>query len=397
MRIKIIIIALLLNMHTLLTPMDNEHKDDYHASLMSILDTYYPEAHSGTTSPIPAAAAASPAHYAPVFFQQFSPLRTQNPYAIPYQADIEQIDSEDFFDIDELDEDTPKPLSAETFLQEVDVHSFEPLSHPTQQASSTKEKLSAELNIPVISKTPGDSPVRCSFHFNYKNGKLLPYSSQEAKSLLKKRLAPFLQTMPSTKRQLPAHPKRTAASKEISCEVKQNNPEDFFDIDEDTTPKAHSVEPPSRGTTAQGYSLEPFLFSEKPQSPSKETLYTEPSIPPISKKHDDPRPSTFSFNFKSGRLIRTGENFECPVLECKYNTQRYNELKAHILYKHTDFRPYMCPHPACQKVFSQTSNLHTHAKKNHPGMHIPPLSQETKDTIQKTLAPFLQTLSGTKE
>lgn len=161
MKINRILFALLLS-STLATPMDNEYKHDYNASLISILDTYYPEISSEELThilfPIPAAASPNPSSYAPSFLPQLSPLRTENPYFIPYQEYSEANNSNNFFNASAFpDGGIAKALSVETASRDV--------TEPTQ---FLEEKLPAQLSIPKASKKRKEYLNRYTFNFKYK-------------------------------------------------------------------------------------------------------------------------------------------------------------------------------------------------------------------------------------
>lgn len=537
-KVKRIVFALLLCMPTLLTPMNNDHKDDYHTSLMSILDTY-PEAHRGTPSPIPAAAAPSPAHYVPIFLQQFSPLRTENSYVIPYQEDNEQSDPEDFFDIDELPKNDAPAAALAAHNLGITIETIDPLEStlvPKSFKSPSTEKMPAQseekikcpkcdvfLSIkqnlethiltqhtitraylcskcrekfdnaqqlvehltkahfrapadayklkkdsassregwfstkPMIDETPkvcgSVSSVKtimcpvsgCNTSFRelsilkthllslhtslrlfvcpipvcqksfalvsnlhqhivkHHPGIPFPPCSQKIKDAIDSALAPFLQSIPLPKRQAAALKKRKVVEEDLHLDLEQNDSENSFDLHEflaGDLPNALSVDAVSRSTVPQAHPLEPLAFSLESQSSSKKRLAVKLAMPAPSKKHQD-SPSDYIFNFKyqSWNIVRptTEEKLECPVSKCTYNTKQYTYLKDHILREHTSLRPFICPKPECKKEFNTNSNLHTHAKKEHPGIQIPPPSQEVKDLVNKTLAPYLETFSRTKE
>lgn len=128
--------------------------------------------------------------------------------------------------------------------------------------------------------------------------------------------------------------------------------------------------------TANARSYEPVLIPNEPK-------------PKESATHDTPALNTASV---IGR-----PRLACPALKCPYNTPEYDSLKSHILCRHTNIRPFICPDPECKKGFNTNSNLHTHAQRVHPGLRIQPPSQEAKVSIKKALAPFLKTFSQKEE
>lgn len=143
-------------------------------------------------------------------------------------------------------------------------------------------------------------------------------------------------------------------------------------------------------------SIESSLIPTEQKSTSQDKPFGAPYIPVIFKKPAEPKVGySFNFDCKSAATPQK-DKFECPVLRCLHKTHEYGDLKKHILSLHTKLRPYACPASKCKRAFALNSNLHSHIKRFHPGLQIPPLSQEVKDSIENALAPFLQTFSCKK-
>lgn len=81
--------------------------------------------------------------------------------------------------------------------------------------------------------------------------------------------------------------------------------------------------------------------------------------------------------------------YKCVVANCPVILTNGHSFKSHILEEHTSLRPYECPVAECKYVDSKSVRLGVHLKRHHPGIKMPVLSEEKKQIIEKTLAPFM--------
>lgn len=220
--------------------------------------------------------------------------------------------------------------------------------------------------------------------------------SQDTQHLIQKTLAPFLQSMPLT-RWKSVTLKRKASEENLTSDLKHNVPQKFFNINGSLGGGIYESLPTKDVREAPGekyHFLEPDFIPSESKFPAAEMLPIAPNIPTSSKEHATAQTCyTSNFMYKKKEIVQKSirEKLQCPVSKCHYNTQTYDSLKKHILCTHTDLLPYVCPVQKCQKAFGQNSNLHTHVKKDHPGIQVPITSEEVKNSIKDTLAPFLKT------
>ncbi|KAI6073812.1 Zinc finger protein 362 isoform X2 [Aix galericulata] len=103
--------------------------------------------------------------------------------------------------------------------------------------------------------------------------------------------------------------------------------------------------------TIQGHSL---LGAPKTERGRKKIKAENPSGPPVLVV---PYPI-----LASGETAKEGKTYRCKVCPLTFFTKSEMQIHSKI---HTGDRPYKCPHPGCEKAFTQLSNLQSHQRQHN--------------------------------